>query len=100
MFLVQILLLPLLAIWVPFFKILPMLYGYRVSRLLKKHYTALREVENGIGQADQPADLRERLKALENLRTAMESLSRKIPAVTAEREWRKVDVGVRVITIR
>lgn len=27
-------------------------------------------------------------------------LSRKIPAVTAEREWGKVDVGIRVIRIR
>jgi TRAP-type uncharacterized transport system substrate-binding protein len=76
----RILLLPLLAVWLPFLKILPMIYNYRVNSLLKRHYAALREVESAIAHADNPHDLRDRLAALEHLRTDMEALSRKVPA--------------------
>src|SRR5262249_40129837 len=70
----------LLAIWLPFLKILPMIYTYRINNILKKHYAALRDVESAIAQADEPHDLRQRLQVLEHLRTDMESLSRKVPA--------------------
>jgi TRAP transporter TAXI family solute receptor len=76
----RILLLPLLAVWIPFLKILPMIYNFRVNSLLKRHYAALREVESAITNADNPADLRDRLEVLEHLRTEMEGLSRKVPA--------------------
>jgi TRAP-type uncharacterized transport system substrate-binding protein len=78
--LARILILPLLVVWLPFLKILPMIYNLRVNRLLKKHYAALREVESSISQADNPEDLRDRLHALEHLRSDMETLSRKVPA--------------------
>jgi hypothetical protein len=76
----RILILPLLAIWLPFLKIVPMLYNFRVNRLLQKHYAALREAENAITQANNPDDLRDRLQRLERLRSDMETLSRKVPA--------------------
>jgi hypothetical protein len=76
----RILILPLLAVWLPFMKILPMIYSFRANRLLKRHYAALREVESGITHADNPKELRERLQVLEHLRTDMETLSRKVPA--------------------
>jgi TRAP transporter TAXI family solute receptor len=76
----QLLLLPLVAVWVPILKILPMIYSWRVNRLLHRHYAALREVESDIAQTDDPVQLRERLKVLESLRTEMEALSRKVPA--------------------
>jgi TRAP transporter TAXI family solute receptor len=76
----QLLLLPLVAVWVPFLKILPMIYNWRVNRLLRSHYAALREVESEITQTDDPVQLRERLNVLERLRTDMEALSRKVPA--------------------
>lgn len=76
----RILILPLVAVWLPFMKILPMIYNWRVNNLLKRHYAALREVESGITQANNPKDLRERLAVLEHLRTDMEALSRKVPA--------------------
>src|SRR5262249_35595927 len=69
----RLLILPLLAVWLPFLKILPMIYNYRVSNLLKQHYTALRDVEGLIAQADRPDELRDRLKKLESLRKEMES---------------------------
>ncbi len=76
----RILILPILAIWLPFLKILPMIYNYRVNGLLKRHYTALKEVEARIAHAETPEDLQARLLALERLRTDMEALSRKVPA--------------------
>jgi TRAP-type uncharacterized transport system substrate-binding protein len=76
----RILILPLVAVWLPFMKILPMIYSFRANSLLKQHYAALREVEGAITRADNPRELRERLQALEHLRTDMEKLSRKVPA--------------------
>ena len=76
----QFLIIPLLTLWIPFFKILPLLYRYRIGTLLKKHYAALRDVETGIERATSHDDLREAIAALESLRNDMERLSRKIPA--------------------
>jgi hypothetical protein len=78
--LLRILILPLLAVWLPMLKILPMVYNFRVNRLLKRHYAALRAIESTIGQANTPEELRDRLQALEQLRSDMETLSRKVPA--------------------
>jgi hypothetical protein len=76
----RILILPLLAVWLPVLKILPMIYSYRVNRLLKRHYAALRAVESAIAQANTPQELRDRLQALEQLRSDLATLSRKVPA--------------------
>ena len=76
----QFLIIPLLTLWIPFFKILPLLYRYRIGTLLKKHYAALRDVETGIERAESHDDLREAIAVLETLRNDMERLSRKIPA--------------------
>jgi hypothetical protein len=76
----RILILPLIAVWVPFLKILPMIYNYRVNQLLKKHYRVLRDVESAISQATNSVDLRDRIEILDHLRSAMESLSKKVPA--------------------
>ncbi len=76
----QFLIIPILTLWIPFFKILPLLYRYRIGSLLKKHYAALRDVETGIERADSPTGLNEAVQALESLRDDMERLSRKIPA--------------------
>jgi TRAP transporter TAXI family solute receptor len=75
----RVLLLPVLLLWLPFLKVLPMIYNYRVTNLLKKHYVALREVEDALALANDPERLRSHLKTLENLVYDMESLSRKIP---------------------
>src|SRR5262249_31591263 len=76
----RILILPLLAIWLPSLKTAPMIYSSRANRLLPRHYAALREAEGAIARADNPDDLRDRLGALDRLRSDMERLSRKVPA--------------------
>jgi len=50
-FRIQILILPLLALWLPMFKVFPFLYRFRVRRLLIHHYAALRDVETRIESA-------------------------------------------------
>lgn len=76
----QFLIIPLLTLWIPFFKLLPLLYRYRISTLLKTDYAALRDMETGIERAESNDELREAIAALESLRNDMERLSRKIPA--------------------
>jgi TRAP-type uncharacterized transport system substrate-binding protein len=76
----RLLILPLLAIWLPFLKVVPMVYNFRVNRLLNKHYAALRELESAIAQANHANDLRDQIERLDNLRSDMETLSRKVPA--------------------
>jgi TRAP-type uncharacterized transport system substrate-binding protein len=75
----RIFILPLLAVWLPFMKILPMIYNMRVNSLLKRHYAALREAETALLQAKTPEELRQRLNELEHLQTDMEKLSQKVP---------------------
>ena len=76
----QFLIIPLLTLWIPFFKILPLLYRYRIGTLLKKHYAALRDMETGIERAESKQELQQAIAGLESLRDDMERLSRKIPA--------------------
>lgn len=76
----QLFIIPALALWIPFFKVLPLLYRLRIGRLLKTHYAALRDVETGIEKADSPDELSRAIQALETLQNDMERLSRKIPA--------------------
>lgn len=79
MYRAQVLVLPLLVVWIPFLKVLPAVYAFRINRLLRHHYVALREAETAIEQASTPLEVREHLQALDRLRTTMEKVSRKIP---------------------
>jgi TRAP transporter TAXI family solute receptor len=76
---VQLLLLPLIALLLPFWRTLPLLYTFRVNRILKHHYTVLREVETRIDGCDDPAALRGYLDTLDGMRNDLETLSRKLP---------------------
>jgi TRAP transporter TAXI family solute receptor len=76
----QVLLIPLFALLLPFWRAFPFLYGLRINRILKRHYTALREAESRIDKCDDPAELRRCLDSLDAMRGDLESLSRKLPA--------------------
>ena len=75
----QILILPFLVVWIPFLKVLPAIYSWRINRLLRHHYIALREVENTIQETHDPDKLRAQLQVLDNLRHEIAWISRKIP---------------------
>jgi uncharacterized protein len=76
----QLLLLPLLALLLPFWRTLPLLYSFRINRILRHHYKALRDLETRIETCADVLEMRKLLEALTNLRTDLESLSRKLPA--------------------
>lgn len=76
---IQVLILPLLVVWIPFLKVLPAIYSFRINRLLRHHYVVLREIETAIEQSDTPDKLRAQFKVLDNLHATMERVSRKIP---------------------
>jgi hypothetical protein len=75
----QILILPFLVVWIPFLKVLPAIYSWRINRLLRHHYIALREVENTMQETEDPDKLRAQLQILDNLRNEIGWISRKIP---------------------
>ena len=75
----QVLVLPFLVVWIPFLKILPAIYSWRINRLLRHHYIALREVENTMQETLDPDQLRAQLQILDNLRHDIAWISRKIP---------------------
>jgi TRAP transporter TAXI family solute receptor len=74
----RLLVLPLLAIWVPLFKILPWLLRWRGNRVLERHYARLRDVEAAVGTAPGPEALRQEVTRLESLRTQVEGLTRSL----------------------
>lgn len=76
----QLLLLPIITVLVPLWRLLPALSAYRINRILKRKYSALREAENRIDASNDAPALRAALDRLDALRTELESLSRKLPA--------------------
>lgn len=76
---VQLLVLPVVLVWLPLFRLLPLIYVWRRQRLLRRHYAALCEVEETIETARTSAELSEGIRALDSLRATMETLSRRVP---------------------
>ncbi len=76
----QLILVPLLMLWLPIAKLLPALYQYRINHLLKLHYGALRDAETQLSKAKSLDEFEEQLEALNGMQQEMERLSRKIPA--------------------
>ena len=77
--LAKILLLPLVAIWVPALRIAPMIANWRKQRWIKRYYARLRDVEQRLATAHRPNELRDSITELEALREEVQTLSRKLP---------------------
>jgi hypothetical protein len=75
----RLLLLPLLAVWLPLFKILPWLIRWRGNRILERHYALLRDAEVVVASAGRPESLREGIARLEALRGQIEGLAQWLP---------------------
>ncbi len=75
----KLLLIPLLTVLIPAFKIWPMYVAFRVKRLMKRHYAALSVVEEGILEAEAPDELRKGIDRVEGLREELSTLSDRIP---------------------
>src|SRR5688572_24654518 len=78
--LVELALVPLLLLWVPYLKVLPALYDFRMRRLLTRHYVALAEVEGALENATDAVERLRHLRALEDLPSTLRPLTDKLPA--------------------
>jgi TRAP transporter TAXI family solute receptor len=77
--LLKLLLLPLLAVWLPLLRVAPLIASWRKGRWLKRYYARLRDVEGRLATAQRPNELREGINELEALRGEVQGLSRKLP---------------------
>lgn len=75
----RLLLLPLLAVWFPLFKILPWLLRWRGNHILERHYALLRDVEARAADAGEADTMREIIAQIETLRGQIEGLARRLP---------------------
>lgn len=74
----RVLVLPLLAVWVPLFKVLPWLLRWRGERVIERHYALLRDAEGAAAGATDPEELRHAVARLEDLRAQIEGLTRRL----------------------
>ena len=74
----RVLLLPLIAVWVPLFRILPWLLRRRGDRILEQHYARMRDVEGAIAEATDAQALRDGIRRLEDLHAQIEALPRRL----------------------
>lgn len=75
----KLLLIPLLTVLIPAFKIWPMVVTFRVQRLMKRHYAALSAAEKAILEAEDRAALGAGIDRIEGLREELVDLSERIP---------------------
>lgn len=75
----KLLLIPLLTVLIPVFKIWPMVVSFRVGRLMKRHYAALSAAEREILEAADEAAVRAGIRRVDGLRQELADLSERIP---------------------
>jgi len=77
--LLKLLLLPLLAVWLPLLRLAPLIASWRKGRWLKRYYARLRDVEGKLATARWPNEIRDGINELESLRGEVQAVSRKLP---------------------
>ena len=75
----RLLLLPLVAVWVPLFGIMPRLLNWRGNRVLHGLYAMLRDAEADVARANGEAALREVIARIEALRGRIEAFAQHLP---------------------
>lgn len=75
----RLLLLPLVAVWVPLFGAMPILLNWRGNRVLQQLYAALRDAEAQAATANGEAALRDVIARIEALRARIEALAQRLP---------------------
>jgi uncharacterized protein len=77
--LLKILVLPLLAVWLPALKLTPMIMQWRNGRWLRRYYARLRDAETSLMTATGPDELRDAISALRTLRGEVQGRARTLP---------------------
>jgi len=77
--LLKLLLLPLLAVWLPVIRLAPLVAAWRKGRWLKRYYARLRDIEARVAVARWPNELRAGINELEALRGEVQAVIQKLP---------------------
>lgn len=80
LFLLRLFVLPVILLWLPLVRLLPMIYTWRASRLLRGFYTRLQEIEVQLQRAERASEVRDALTALDRLRGDVDLLGQQVPA--------------------
>ncbi len=75
----KLIILPLVAVWVPLLRIAPMIAEWRKQRWLNRNYDQLRKLEDKLATARGPNELRDGINELEALRGEVQAVSGKLP---------------------
>ncbi len=75
----KLIILPLVAVWVPLLRIAPMIAKWRKQRWLNRYYDQLRKLEDKLATARGPNELRDGINELEALRGEVQAVSGKLP---------------------
>jgi hypothetical protein len=98
LFLLRLFVLPVILLWLPLVRLLPMIYTWRANRLLRDFYARLQEIEVQLQHAERATQVRDSLTALDRLRGDGDLLSQRVPAARQREayEWRMHASLVRV----
>jgi hypothetical protein len=80
LFLLRLFVLPIILLWLPLVRLLPMIYTWRANRLLRRFYDRLQGIEVQLQHAERATQVRDGLEALDQLRGDVDLLSQQIPA--------------------
>ena len=69
-----------LIVWIPLVRILPEVSNWKADRQFGRLYAMLRQAEQAVARAENPDDLRERIRRLDRLATETAALCQKVPA--------------------
>ena len=75
----KILVIPLLTVWLPAAKLLPLIYQARVKEILKLHYRGLSLIEDDIRKATTTDQRKQCLQDLDSLQEELARYARKVP---------------------
>ena len=80
LFLLRLFVLPVIVLWLPLVRLLPMLYARRANRMVRRFYGQLQEIEVHLQQAESVTQVRDGLAALDRLRGEADLLGQQVPA--------------------
>jgi hypothetical protein len=78
----RVLILPLIAVWLPFLRVLPAISMWRAGRWMKQYHASLNRAESVLIRAETPDELRLGLQTLEKLRSDMDDA---LPTLSGQR---------------
>lgn len=80
-----LILIPVLAVLIPVFRLLPAFINWRVRQIIKRHYVSLAEVEARMRAATTAKELEAAIEASEQIEDDMKRYSKRVPGTSLDR---------------